>query len=310
VIHHVRVVGKTGPDLQDQRRGRLEIIGGFVWRWLQWKLALMRIAFAPFTCRPPPGIVATRTVHYALPEDFPPTHEPYVNTAAVWSAYAGWFVPNYRDLLLAAERYHRIKLTSVLDLACGTGLLTRQIAPVVESVVGIDTSEAMLTHAHAETSEPNVRYMEADFRSFTVDQTFDAVICGSDSINYLQSPSELLAVFGSVRRHLRPGGLFAFDVCNARTFAALSRIVQIGNVRGRVFEIYNFYDPETGICESRAVFHGAIERHRRIPIERRHVYEAATKGGLAVAEHFSMGTFLLMPFLPARQYYLLRRVAE
>jgi ubiquinone/menaquinone biosynthesis C-methylase UbiE len=72
---------------------------------------------------------------------------------------------------------------SVLDLACGTGLITREVARWAESVVGLDVSEAMVQRAREETTDSRIRYLEGDMRHFTLAEEFDAVVCGSDSLN-------------------------------------------------------------------------------------------------------------------------------
>ncbi|MBI1922627.1 class I SAM-dependent methyltransferase, partial [Candidatus Poribacteria bacterium] len=53
-------------------------------------------------------------------------------------------------------------------------------------------------------------------RNFALDQHFDAVLCIYDSINYAVDEGELANVFRSVSKHLRPSGLFIFDVTTER----------------------------------------------------------------------------------------------
>lgn len=53
--------------------------------------------------------------------------------------------------------------TDVLDVGCGIGMLTRELAPLSQRVVGIDTDEPSLRIAREETSASNVEYVHDDF---------------------------------------------------------------------------------------------------------------------------------------------------
>jgi demethylmenaquinone methyltransferase/2-methoxy-6-polyprenyl-1,4-benzoquinol methylase len=91
----------------------------------------------------------------------------------------------------------------VLDLACGTGDLCRDLARLAEHrPIGVDFSEGMLAHAH--TDAPLVR---ADaLRLPAPDATADGVTCGFALRNFTSLPD----FFAECARVLRPGGRFAF----------------------------------------------------------------------------------------------------
>jgi SAM-dependent methyltransferase len=264
-----------------------------------------------------------RQRHKLSVEDLPPPNvKGYDKLAPLWDEYAGWFVPRYGRFLPAAGDYYGRPIRAVLDLACGTGLLTRRFARRAESVVGLDASQAMLREARLRTTARNVRYVQGDFRDFSLECCFDAAICGSDSLNYVEEPAELAAVFACVSRHLRPGGLFIFDVLDGRAFRDLASIKVVAYAGGERFEIYYFYDPATRVSESRAVFRGLaeegrgstalkriVERHRRVPIEEGEVRRAAGEAGMEVTEHYSRRPwlYLLLRMAAARQFYVLQR---
>jgi SAM-dependent methyltransferase len=263
---------------------------------------------------PPRHIKVRYERHRAKVEHFPPNADPYGPLAASYNEYARWFVPLYGRFLAAAGRYYGLSVRSVLDLACGTGLVSRQLARRAESVVGLDISEAMLQEARSRTPGNNVRYVRGDFRDFCLAETFDAAVCGTDALNYLGKRGELAGVFRCVGRHLRPGGLFAFDTWDRRFFQYVAGKKGVVEVNGERFEWYCFYDPGSRVSEERVVLQGVVEQHRRIPIEEEDVYRAASEAKLEVAEHFSAKThlFLFPPlyplyFHPVRQFYLLRR---
>lgn len=89
----------------------------------------------------------------------------------------------------------------VLDLACGTGDLTRDLQREGHDVVGLDLSAGMLRAAH--TSAPLLR-SDAAALPFAA-SSFDGVVCGFALRNFVELPE----VFTEAARVLRPGGRFA-----------------------------------------------------------------------------------------------------
>ncbi|MGH7882862.1 MAG: class I SAM-dependent methyltransferase, partial [Candidatus Dormibacteraceae bacterium] len=102
----------------------------------------------------------------------------------------------------------------VLDLGCGTGLLTAWLAERVGSkgsVVGVDLSTGMLARAKSRNaSMTNVSFHQAsiDDLLWFRDHSFDLILL-SDSLTYLQSPSLTLR---ETFRVLRPGGRLILSV--------------------------------------------------------------------------------------------------
>ena len=96
----------------------------------------------------------------------------------------------------------------ILDLGCGTGRLTTQIAASVPRgrVVGLDRSGAMLAVARASRDE-RVRptaYVQADGAAVPFAHAFDAVFSAA-TLHWIPDHQR---VFDSVRDALRPGGRF------------------------------------------------------------------------------------------------------
>jgi 2-polyprenyl-3-methyl-5-hydroxy-6-metoxy-1,4-benzoquinol methylase len=237
-----------------------------MFRWLRWQIAKKKLASWP-PMWPPDDMKLFWESHGKSVADLVPDTDAYARLASVWDDFAGWFVPAYEDILESAEDYYGQPMRVVLDLACGTGLLTRRIARRARMVIGLDASEAMLERAQSRTPQENVRYIQGDFREFSLNETFDGVVCSSDSLNYIQTPEELAKVFFCVHNHLRSGGLFLFDVLDDTTFRTVSGLKTGANVAGEWFLLYHFYDAKARVAVNRAVFKDAIERHRQIPSE-------------------------------------------
>src|SRR5215207_1099968 len=94
----------------------------------------------------------------------------------------------------------------VIDLRCGTGALTAQIADAGAAVAGIDASEAMITRARE--LYPQLRFEVANGKDFAVEVPVDAVF--SNAALHWMSPPE--AVVASVARALEPGGRFVAEM--------------------------------------------------------------------------------------------------
>ena len=104
----------------------------------------------------------------------------------------------------------------VLELACGSGQLIVPIAAINSPAVGLDNSAQMLTGARrrARAAAARVEFVEADMREFELGQQFSLIFIARNSLLHLSEQHEFAAMFGAVRRHLLPDGVFAFDIFN------------------------------------------------------------------------------------------------
>jgi trans-aconitate methyltransferase len=103
----------------------------------------------------------------------------------------------------------------IVDLGCGTGGLTAQIAEAGAEVLGIDASEAMI--ARARVLYPNLRFEVARGEDFTLDAPADAVF--SNAALHWMSPPD--AVAASVLRALQPGGRFVAEMGGSGNIATI-----------------------------------------------------------------------------------------
>ena len=100
----------------------------------------------------------------------------------------------------------------VLEIAAGTGVVTRALAsalPEGVSIVATDLNQAMLDQAAAIGTKRPVEWRQADAMQLPfADGTFDAVVC---QFGVMFFPDKAKA-FAEARRVLRPGGVFLFNV--------------------------------------------------------------------------------------------------
>jgi len=102
-------------------------------------------------------------------------------------------------------------LSRVLEIAAGTGVVTRALAsalPESVSIVATDLNQAMLDQASAVGTKRPVEWRQADAMQLPFrDGTFDAVVC---QFGVMFFPEKAKA-FAEARRMLRPGGIFLFN---------------------------------------------------------------------------------------------------
>lgn len=103
---------------------------------------------------------------------------------------------------------------SILELGCGTGNLTKEIAKDGHALLASDLSGAMLTQAEAKLRDrKNVSFMLLDMRSLPKALgSYDLIVAACDAVNYLRSYDELEQFLHGARALLKPHGLLLFDV--------------------------------------------------------------------------------------------------
>jgi SAM-dependent methyltransferase len=104
----------------------------------------------------------------------------------------------------------------VLALACGSGQLIVPVASTGLSATGLDRSSKMFMAARsrAAASGARVEFVEGDMREFDLGRRFSLIFVARNSLLHLSEQDEFAAFFSSVRRHLKPDGILAFDIFN------------------------------------------------------------------------------------------------
>ena len=115
----------------------------------------------------------------------------------------------------AADLAARVALrnpSSVLEIAAGTGVVTRRLASTLApsvAIVATDLNQAMLDQAASVGTSRPVEWRQADATQLPfADESFDVVVCQFGVMFFPDKPR----AFSEARRVLRPGGAFIFNL--------------------------------------------------------------------------------------------------
>lgn len=217
-----------------------------------------------------------------------PVIPPYESLAQDWNFHAERLVREYPGFLADYSAERGVELGSVLDLACGTGVLTARLRDVADVAVGLDRSPAMLTEARRQYGGvAGLDFVSGDFRDFDLGRRFDAVVCSSNSLNYVTDVNELIAVFRAVAKHLRSGGHFFFDVVTPGGKQQLNGVYCHIPAATRRHALHCQYDPKSRRSRDVVIFPEGVEVHERIALDPVDILWAAKHSGLEVVDYFS-----------------------
>jgi SAM-dependent methyltransferase len=132
------------------------------------------------------------------------------------------FAPYAADL---AGRLADLTSGSLLEIAAGTGAVTRRLAaslpPAVE-IIATDLNQPMLDRARTVGTARPVRWQQADVGRIPFeDGSFDAVVCQFGVMFFPDRP----AAFAELHRVLRPGGMLLFSVWTGVDDNALAGVI-------------------------------------------------------------------------------------
>lgn len=126
----------------------------------------------------------------------------------------------------------------VVDLGCGFGWFSRWAAAAqARSVLGVDLSEAMLTRARADTSEPSIEYRQGDLDDLELDPGSADVVFSSLALHYVVDLSRLLS---TLALGIPAGGSLVFSVEHPIYSAPTTQSFEESDAGHRIWPLDNY----------------------------------------------------------------------
>ncbi len=157
-----------------------------------------------------------------------------------------------------ADQYYRLfrrfgcRAGLGLDLGCGTGAITMELARRGADMIGVDLSADMLAVAKEKAAAEglDILYLNQDMRDFELYGTVDFIVSSLDCMNYVTNKNDLKRVFRLANNYLEPGGLFIFDVnTEYKLGTILGSNAFTGESDGVFWAWQNFYDKKARLCD-------------------------------------------------------------
>ena len=195
-----------------------------------------------------------------------------------------------------------------LDLGCGTGSMTLELATRGYDMTGVDSSPEMLDIARLRAEKSGIQgdilWLCQDMREFELYGTVDVVVSCLDCINHITKPSEVKKCFSLVHNYLIPDGLFIFDINGKRKFEEIyadNSYVMEGEDSFCVWQ--NYYNRKSKLCDFYITLfkenkNGTYDRYDEAELERMYTL-ASMKRMLGECGLEFLGAYSDFSFTPA-----------
>lgn len=139
----------------------------------------------------------------------------------------------------------------ILDLACGTGVITKALHDHGYCLTGVDRSEAMLKRARARfCNEDQPNWVHGDVLTYHAEGSFAAILCFGDLINHFTEPRLVSHLLKQAHTLLAPGGVFLGDTNTLNTYRSrLWNLDDERSLKGSLeFKTRAWFDPQEGLA--------------------------------------------------------------
>lgn len=158
---------------------------------------------------------------------------------AFWEVLEPFLFPEDRLTAAESEVSHILELTDfegreILDLCCGPGRHSVELARRGYLVTGVDLSSFLLERARQRAAADNleIEWVESDMRRFVRPQSFDLAINLYTSFGYFEDPEDDLKVLANVRASLRDGGRLVMQMAGKELLAGIFQPSSVDEIPG------------------------------------------------------------------------------
>lgn len=163
-----------------------------------------------------------------MPDNTPMSKSEWFENEDFWRILYPFLFPEFR-MTTAPEEIEKIldlldmEKGRALDLCCGPGRHTIQLAKNNLAVTGVDRSPYLLDKAKLMADEAHVKveWVQEDMRRFLRPDTFDLIINLYTSFGYFESEEENLDVLRRCRENLKPGGRLVMEMMGKEVLARI-----------------------------------------------------------------------------------------
>ncbi|PZF89743.1 class I SAM-dependent methyltransferase [Listeria ivanovii] len=213
------------------------------------------------------------------------------------------YFPGFYDRLMDSELYDEWLQFSmdfigdqpqeILDLACGTAEFAIRLSFLGHRVTGIDFSAEMVAVAKEKVAAAEIELpiFEQDMSKLSLKQTYDVITCFCDSLNYLETEKALEDTIQAVSTHLKPNGLFLFDVHSLYKIDKGFKDYSYGDSEEEISTIWNSFPgefPHSVEHELTFFILGEDETYHRVDeLHKERTFPIATYEALLKKHHFT-----------------------
>ena len=126
--------------------------------------------------------------------------------------YDAQYADLYESEIGVLKRLALEQNSAILDVGCGTGIVTVPLAETGLETIGIDLTEAMLERAKEKAEgRDNLSFHRMNALEFELDTRFALAVMTGNAFQQFLSEEEIRTLLANIHRHLQKGGLLVFD---------------------------------------------------------------------------------------------------